>query len=131
MPRHVFTIAGRVIRQIIRDRRTLALIIIVPLVIMSLIGLSFPEEDILDFIAPALLATMALFFSFLLTGISSLRERSQGTMERLMASPVSRAASSGFGTAPTSGHPCKPCAISRMPLIRRWNVRGCAFRATT
>jgi len=48
------------------------------------------EEDVLDYIAPALLATLALFFSFLLTGISFLRERSQGTMERLMASPVSR-----------------------------------------
>ena len=90
MPSHTLTIAGRVIHQIIRDRRTLGLIVIVPLVIMSLIGLSFPEESILDYIAPALLATMALFFSFLLTGISFLRERSQGTMERLMASPVSR-----------------------------------------
>jgi len=90
MSSNTLTIAGRVIHQIIRDHRTLALIVIVPLVVMSLIGLSFPEEDILDYIAPALLATMALFFSFLLTGISFLRERSQGTMERLMASPVSR-----------------------------------------
>lgn len=57
---------------------------------MTLIGLSFPDSSVLDFIAPALLATLALFFSFLLTGISFLRERSQGTMERLMASPVSR-----------------------------------------
>jgi ABC-2 type transport system permease protein len=90
MPSRALTIARRVIHQIIRDRRTMALIIIVPIVVMSLIGLSFPEEGILDYIAPALLATMALFFSFLLTGISFLRERSQGTMERLMASPVSR-----------------------------------------
>jgi len=68
----------------------MVLIVLVPLVVMTLIGLSFPEGNILDYIAPALLATMALFFSFLLTGISFLRERSQGTMERLMASPVSR-----------------------------------------
>ncbi len=33
---------------------------------------------------------MILFFGFLLSGISFLRERSQGTRERLMASPVSR-----------------------------------------
>jgi len=66
------------------------LIVIVPLVVMSLIGLSFPEEGILDYIAPALLATMALFFSFLLTGISFLRERSHGTLERLLAAPVTR-----------------------------------------
>ncbi|MBC8429717.1 MAG: ABC transporter permease [Dehalococcoidia bacterium] len=83
-------IAGRVIRQLIRDRRTMAMIVMVPLVVMTLIGLSFPEGSVLDYIAPALLATLALFFSFLLTGISFLRERSQGTMERLMASPVSR-----------------------------------------
>jgi ABC-2 type transport system permease protein len=78
----------------------MGLILVVPLVVMTLIGLSFPENmmiptpegpvPVLDNIAPALLATMALFFSFLLTGISFLRERSQGTMERLMASPVSR-----------------------------------------
>ena len=85
-----FTIAGRLIRQLIRDHRTIALIVIVPLMVMTLIGLSFPESSVLDYIAPALLATLALFFSFLLTGISFLRERSQGTMERLMASPVSR-----------------------------------------
>ncbi|MDD4876358.1 MAG: ABC transporter permease [Dehalococcoidales bacterium] len=90
MSSQIFTIAARVIRQLMRDRRTLALIIIAPLVVMSLIGLSFPEDSILDYIAPALLATMALFFGYLLTGISFLRERSQGTMERLMASPVSR-----------------------------------------
>ncbi len=94
------TIAARIVRQLVRDRRTMALIIVVPLVVMSLIGLSFPENmvvmtpggpvSVLNNIAPALLATLALFFSFLLTGISFLRERSQGTMERLMASPVSR-----------------------------------------
>ena len=90
MPSLAFTIAARIIRQLIRDRRTIVLIIAVPLVVMTLIGLSFPEGQVLDYIAPVLLATLSLFFSFLLTGISFLRERSQGTMERLMASPVSR-----------------------------------------
>ncbi len=90
MPSHAFIIARRIISQLIRDRRTMAMIVVVPVVIMTLIGLSFPDEGVLDYIAPALLATLALFFSFLLTGISFLRERSQGTMERLMASPLSR-----------------------------------------
>lgn len=90
IPSQASIIAGRVIRQLIRDRRTIVLIVVVPLVVMTLIGLSFPEGNVLNYIAPALLATLALFFSFLLTGISFLRERSQGTMERLMASPVSR-----------------------------------------
>ncbi len=90
IPDRAFTIAARIIHQLIRDRRTVAMIVVVPVVVMTLIGLSFPEGTVLDYIAPALLATLALFFSFLLTGISFLRERSQGTMERLMASPVSR-----------------------------------------
>ena len=90
IPSQAFIIAARIIRQLIRDRRTVVLIVLVPVIVMTLIGLSFPEEGILDYIAPALLATLALFFSFLLTGISFLRERSQGTLERLMASPVSR-----------------------------------------
>jgi ABC-2 type transport system permease protein len=90
MTSQAFTIAGRVVRQLTRDRRTMALIFLVPLVVMTLIGLSFPQAGVLDYIAPALLATLALFFGFLLTGISFLRERSQGTLERLMASPLSR-----------------------------------------
>jgi ABC-2 type transport system permease protein len=90
VPSLALTVAARVIRQVTRDRRTMALIFIVPLVVMTLIGLSFPQSNVLDYIAPALLATLALLFGFLLTGISFLRERSQGTLERLMASPVSR-----------------------------------------
>ena len=90
MASQAFTIAGRVMRQLTRDHRTMVLIFIVPLVVMALIGLSFPQAGVLDYIAPALLATLALFFGFLLTGISFLRERSQGTLERLMASPLSR-----------------------------------------
>ena len=91
MHSRALTIAGRIIRQIVRDRRTLGLITVVPVVVMTLIWLSFPDiPGTLDYIAPALLATLALFFGFLLTGISFLRERSQGTLERLMASPVSR-----------------------------------------
>lgn len=87
---NTLTIANRIIHQLIRDRRTIGLIIIVPLVIASLIGVSIPNKSILDNTVPAILAMMILFFGFILTGISFLRERSQGTLERLMASPVSR-----------------------------------------
>jgi ABC-2 type transport system permease protein len=60
---------------------------------MTIVALSFPEEagqSMLSWVAPGMLAVMAMFFGFLLTGVSFLRERSQGTLERLMASPVSR-----------------------------------------
>ena len=87
---NTLTIAGRTILQLARDRRTLALILIVPLVISSLVGFSLPSKAMLNATLPALLATLILFFGFLLSGIAFLRERSQGTRERLMASPVSR-----------------------------------------
>lgn len=90
MPKYAIAIAGRVILQLSRDHRTMALIVMAPILVMTLIGLSFPDKSQLNFIAPALLATIALFFSFLITGVTFLRERSQGTLERLMASPVSR-----------------------------------------
>ena len=90
MSSNVLTIAKRIILQILHDRRTLALLVFVPLVIASLVGVSIPEKSMLDYTAPAMLAMLILFFGFLLTGINSLRERSQGTLERLMASPVSR-----------------------------------------
>jgi ABC-2 type transport system permease protein len=44
----------------------------------------------LDFFAPMFIAYIGFFLIFLLTSVSFLRERNQGTMERLMASPVSR-----------------------------------------
>jgi ABC-2 type transport system permease protein len=87
---NTLTIAGRTITQLVRDRRTIALVLIVPLVIASLIGFSIPNDQLLDQTFPAVLAMMVLFFGFLLSGISFLRERTQGTMERLMASPVTR-----------------------------------------
>jgi ABC-2 type transport system permease protein len=90
IPHQAFTIATRVILQLIRDRRTMILIVVVPLVIASIVGVSIPDKRMLDNIAPAVLAVLILFFGFILTGISFLRERSQGTLERLMASPVTR-----------------------------------------
>jgi len=86
----IFSIAQRIIVQLVHDRRTLGLLILVPLVIASLVGVSVPDKRMLDYTTPAILAVLILFFGFLLAGISFLRERSQGTLERLMASPVTR-----------------------------------------
>ena len=90
MTNSTLTIARRIIIQMVRDRRTIGLLVIAPLVIASIVGVSIPDKGMLDYIAPAILAVLILFFGFLLTGISVLRERSQGTMERLMASPAGR-----------------------------------------
>ncbi|MDH4141811.1 MAG: ABC transporter permease [Chloroflexota bacterium] len=49
-----------------------------------------PSSDPLVAFAPALVAFFAYFFVYLLTGVSFLRERTGGTLERLMATPVAR-----------------------------------------
>lgn len=49
-----------------------------------------PEYDLLDYLAPPYLVLIVFFFVFLLTTVTFLRERSQGTAERLMATPVTR-----------------------------------------
>ena len=85
-------IAVRIVSQISRDHRSVALIIVAPIIVMSLVGFSFADQrDILNRIAPGLIGAFALFFVFLLTGVSFLRERSQGTLERLLTTPVGRA----------------------------------------
>ena len=61
-----------------------------------------PDATTLDSLAPVVVGFFLYFFVFILTGISFLRERTGGTLERLMATPVSRAEivlgySLGFG----------------------------------
>ena len=48
------------------------------------------DADSMDVLAPVFLGYFAYFFVFILTGISFLRERVGGTLERLLATPVTR-----------------------------------------
>ena len=90
-PDRTLAIAERIIRQIVKDRRSAALIIVAPLIVMSLVGFSLiDQKPILNRVAPGLLGTFVMFFTFLLTGVSFLRERAQGTLERLMTTTVAR-----------------------------------------
>ncbi len=85
----VLAITERIIRQILRDRRSIGLLIVGPLIVMSLVGFSlYDQRAILDRVAPGLLAVFVLFFTFILTGVGFLRERAQGTLERLQTTLV-------------------------------------------
>ena len=48
------------------------------------------DYTLLDYLAPVLVAFFAFFFIFILSAVSFLRERTSGTLERLMASPLRR-----------------------------------------
>jgi len=68
----------------------------------ALFGRPADQADALDALAPVFVGYFAYFFVFILTGVSFLRERIGGTLERLLATPVTRAEivlgySIGFG----------------------------------
>lgn len=48
------------------------------------------DYTLLDYLAPVLVAFFAFFFIFILSAVSFLRERTSGTLERLMATPLRR-----------------------------------------
>ncbi len=85
----VLAITERIVRQMLRDRRSIGLLIVGPLIVMSLVGFSLVEQrSVLDRVAPGLLAVFVFLFTFMLTGVGFLRERAQGTLERLQTTLV-------------------------------------------
>lgn len=83
--------ARRVLRQLGHDRRTIGLILGVPLVMMALLYWVFDgDERTFDSIGASLLGIFPLITMFLVTSIATLRERTSGTLERLLAMPLGK-----------------------------------------
>jgi ABC-2 type transport system permease protein len=83
--------ARRILRQLSHDPRTIALIFIVPCVLLGLLRWLFDENlKVFDTIGPALLGVFPFVIMFIITSITTLRERMSGTMERLMAMPIAK-----------------------------------------
>lgn len=82
---------GRILKQLSHDHRTVALIFIVPCLLLALLRWMF-DENMATFnaVAPALLAIFPFTIMFIITSITTLRERTGGTMERLMALPIGK-----------------------------------------
>ena len=82
--------AGRVARQLLHDRRTMALLLAVPVVLVTLIRFVFDDGSTFDRIGGPLLGIFPLLSMFLVTSIAMLRERTSGTLERLLTMPVGK-----------------------------------------
>lgn len=84
--------AGRVLAQLRRDRRTIALVLVVPCVLLWLFKEVFSDEPMLfQHLAPAMLATFPLLVMFLVTSVAMVRERTGGMLERLLTTPLGKA----------------------------------------
>lgn len=90
--RVTLAVAGRVLRQVGRDHRTLAMLMVVPCVLISLLWWMFEDLDaaLFDRFGPGLLAMFPFIVMFLVTSVTTLRERSSGTLERLLTMPMGR-----------------------------------------
>jgi ABC-2 type transport system permease protein len=83
--------AARVLRQLRRDHRTLALVLLVPPLLMTLFKYVFyGQEGTFDRVGPPLVGIFPFVTMFLVTSIAMLRERTTGTLERLMSMPLAK-----------------------------------------
>ncbi|MDD2858673.1 MAG: ABC transporter permease [Candidatus Nanopelagicales bacterium] len=81
----------RILAQIRHDRRTLALIFALPTVLMGLLAWMLIESPgAFDIWGAAILGIFPLIVMFLVTSVATLRERTSGTLERLMAMTIGR-----------------------------------------
>ncbi len=82
----------RVLTQLRRDPRSLALILLVPLLLLTLLRYVFDDRpEVFDRVGGPLLALFPFTTMFLVTSVAMLRERTTGTLERLLTTPLARA----------------------------------------
>ena len=84
--------SGRILRQLRHDHRTIAMMLVVPGVLLTLVFFMYVDNDLLfDRIALIMLGIFPFIIMFLVTSIAMLRERTSGTLERLFTTPVAKA----------------------------------------
>lgn len=89
--------ARRVLTQLRRDPRTLAMMLLLPALLTWLLQYLFSESPepptgpIFNMMGPRIMGLFPLILMFLVTSITMLRERTSGTLERLMVGPTGKA----------------------------------------
>ena len=96
--RMLFATARRVLEQLRRDHRSIAMILVVPALLLTAVYYLFENETLppgvprtFDRVGLMMLAIFPFVVMFLVTSITMLRERTSGTLERLLTTPVHKA----------------------------------------
>ncbi|SDZ08692.1 ABC-2 type transport system permease protein [Micromonospora pattaloongensis] len=96
-PRILAATTGRILRQLRHDRRTVALLLVVPALLLTLLYFMYADQptppgqpSMFDRIALVMLGVFPFVIMFLVTSIAMLRERTTGTLERLLTTPLGR-----------------------------------------
>jgi ABC-2 type transport system permease protein len=81
----------RILSQLRHDRRTIALLVVVPVVLLTLLYYMFKNvPGIFDHVGLIMLGVFPFVIMFLITSIAMLRERTTGTLERLLTTPMGK-----------------------------------------
>jgi ABC-2 type transport system permease protein len=90
-PRVTFAVAARVLAQLRRDHRTVAMLIVLPALLVSLMWWMFQDSPAtFDRIGGPLLAVFPAIIMFIVTSVATLRERTSGTLSRLFTLPMGK-----------------------------------------
>lgn len=89
-PRLLLATAGRVLAQLRADHRTMGLLLVVPCVLIGLLAWISADSPLFDLIGAPLLGMFPLVVMFVVTSVATLRERTSGTLERLLSTPLGR-----------------------------------------
>ncbi len=90
-PRVTFAVAARVIAQLRRDHRTVAMLIVMPALLVALMWWMYNDvTGVFDRVGGPLLAVFPAIIMFIVTSVATLRERSTGTLARLFTMPMGK-----------------------------------------
>jgi ABC-2 type transport system permease protein len=90
--RILLSTARRALAQLRHDRRTVAMILVVPLVLMVLVYYLFENQPgTFDHVGLTMLGLFPFVLMFIVTSVAMLRERTSGTLERLLTTPLHKA----------------------------------------
>lgn len=103
----VYATTTRILRQLRADHRTLAMIVVVPSLLMTLLYFMYQNaptgpdgRSVFDRLAITMLGVLPFVVMFLVTSIAMQRERSSGTLERLLTTPLTKLdLLAGYGSA--------------------------------
>ncbi|MDQ1688818.1 MAG: type transport system permease protein [Frankiaceae bacterium] len=83
---------ARVLRQLRHDPRTIALLLAVPVLLLTLLRYVYDNKPLVfDHVGGPLLALFPFTTMFLVSSVAMLRERVSGTLERLLTTPLAKA----------------------------------------
>lgn len=89
--RRIWGTAHRILSQLRHDPRTIALMILAPCLLMTILKYVYQNQSqVFQHVAGALLGIFPMLVMFLITSVATLRERSSGTLERLLILPITK-----------------------------------------